>query len=295
MLHRRRRSRFLALVLLGRTQWGRWIYAVGGNPDARPTRGHPDRARARSRPTSCADSLAGVAAILVAGRIDAASPQAGQLLELDSIAAVIIGGASFPGGRGSVWNVLVGALTIGVIRNGLDLLGVDALLAADRDRGRRSARGRGRCRPRLRRGARASGPGNEADVSVSEQAEPVTKLSAAPAVTVRGATKRFGAVTALESVDLDLYRGEVLALLGDNGAGKSTLIKCLSGVHRLDAGTITMDGRHVAMHAPADARALGVETVYQDLALFDNLGPTDNFYAGRELAGPRGAAAPCAS
>ena len=123
-------------------------------------------------------------------------------------------------------------------------------------------------------------------MSVSEQADPVTKLSAAPAVTVRGATKRFGAVTALESVDLDLYRGEVLALLGDNGAGKSTLIKCLSGVHRLDAGTITMDGRHVAMHAPADARALGVETVYQDLALFDNLGPTDNFYAGRELAGP---------
>jgi D-xylose transport system ATP-binding protein len=108
----------------------------------------------------------------------------------------------------------------------------------------------------------------------------------APALRVRGASKRFGAVTALDEIDLDVRRGEVLALLGDNGAGKSTLIKCLNGVHRLDSGTIEMDGVEVAIHAPADARALGLETVYQDLALFDNLRPTDNFYAGRELAGP---------
>jgi ABC-type sugar transport system ATPase subunit len=108
----------------------------------------------------------------------------------------------------------------------------------------------------------------------------------APVLTVRGASKRFGAVTALDEIDLDVRRGEVLALLGDNGAGKSTLIKCLNGVHRLDSGRIEMDGVGVTIHAPADARALGVETVYQDLALFDNLRPTDNFYAGRELAGP---------
>ena len=103
---------------------------------------------------------------------------------------------------------------------------------------------------------------------------------------MRGASKRFGAVTALTDIDLDVRRGEVLALLGDNGAGKSTLIKCLNGVHRLDSGTIEMDGEPVAIRSPADARALGIETVYQDLALFDNLRPTDNFYAGRELAGP---------
>ena len=102
---------------------------------------------------------------------------------------------------------------------------------------------------------------------------------------MRGASKRFGAVTALEDLDLDVRRGEVLALLGDNGAGKSTLIKCLSGVHRLDSGTIGWTASGLD-HAPADARALGIETVYQDLALFDNLRPTDNFYAGRELAGP---------
>lgn len=106
-------------------------------------------------------------------------------------------------------------------------------------------------------------------------------------LSVRGATKRFGAVTALDGVDLDLYPGEVLALLGDNGAGKSTLIKCCSGALRLDSGSIAMDGVEVAIHSPKDAQALGIETVYQDLALFDNLDPVDNFYAGRELASPR--------
>jgi D-xylose transport system ATP-binding protein len=108
----------------------------------------------------------------------------------------------------------------------------------------------------------------------------------AAALTVRGATKRFGAITALDGVDLDVQRGEVLALLGDNGAGKSTLIKCISGAHRLDSGSIEMNGGPVTIHSPADARGLGIETVYQDLALFDNLKPSDNFYAGRELAGP---------
>ena len=110
--------------------------------------------------------------------------------------------------------------------------------------------------------------------------------TAAPVLSVRGASKRFGAVTALDGVDFHVHRGEVVALLGDNGAGKSTLIKCLNGVYRLDSGAIEMDGAPVTIHAPADARALGVETVYQDLALFDNLRPTDNFFSGRELAGP---------
>jgi ABC-type sugar transport system ATPase subunit len=115
----------------------------------------------------------------------------------------------------------------------------------------------------------------------------MTGTTTPPAIAVRGATKRFGAVLALDGVDLEVQRGQVLALLGDNGAGKSTLIKCISGVHRLDEGVIEMDGRPIAIHSPAQARALGIETVYQDLALFDNLGPAANFYAGRELAGPR--------
>ena len=84
-----------------------------------------------------------------------------------------------------------------------------------------------------------------------------------------------------------MHHGEVLAVLGDNGAGKSTLIKCISGVHRLDAGEIEIDGHDRHITSPAAARAHGIETVYQDLALFDNLDPAANFYAGREDAGPR--------
>ncbi len=109
----------------------------------------------------------------------------------------------------------------------------------------------------------------------------------APVLTVRNAQKHFGAVHALKDVSLDAYRGEVLALLGDNGAGKSTLVKCIAGVHVLDEGEILLDGVRAALHSPAAARRAGIETVYQDLALFDNLTPAQNFYCGREIAFPQ--------
>jgi D-xylose transport system ATP-binding protein len=112
-------------------------------------------------------------------------------------------------------------------------------------------------------------------------------VSDAALLAVHNATRRFGAVTALDDVSLQLGAGEVLALLGDNGAGKSTLIKCVSGALRLHGGTIEIDGEPVTISSPAAARALGIETVYQDLTLFDNLDPIDNFYAGRELGGPQ--------
>lgn len=107
-----------------------------------------------------------------------------------------------------------------------------------------------------------------------------------PVLAIRQAVKRFGAVHALKSVSLEAHRGQVLALLGDNGAGKSTLVKCISGVHALDEGEILLDGEAVAIHSPAAARRAGIETVYQDLALFDNLTPAQNFYCGREIAFP---------
>jgi D-xylose transport system ATP-binding protein len=106
-------------------------------------------------------------------------------------------------------------------------------------------------------------------------------------LTVRNAEKRFGAVRALSDVSLEARRGEVLALLGDNGAGKSTLVKCISGVHALDGGEILLDGVATALHSPAAARRAGIETVYQDLALFDNLTPAQNFYCGREISFPQ--------
>ena len=117
--------------------------------------------------------------------------------------------------------------------------------------------------------------------------EPVRDANTAtPVLLVQAATKRFGSVLALDGVHLAVRRGEILALLGDNGAGKSTLIKCISGLHHLDSGKIHLDGLETAIRSPADARFAGIETVYQDLALFDNLTPAQNFYAGRELAGP---------
>jgi ABC-type sugar transport system ATPase subunit len=115
----------------------------------------------------------------------------------------------------------------------------------------------------------------------------MTAFAAPPVLVVRNAQKRFGAVHALKNVSLEAYRGEVLALLGDNGAGKSTLVKCISGVHALDEGEILLDGAAAPVHSPAAARRAGIETVYQDLALFDNLTPAENFYCGREIAWPR--------
>lgn len=102
---------------------------------------------------------------------------------------------------------------------------------------------------------------------------------------LRGITKNFGPICALGGVDLQLRRGELLGLVGDNGAGKSTLTKVLSGAHLPDSGTIRMDGVEVAIRNPDDAHRLGIEMIYQDLALFDNLDVASNIYIGREEAG----------
>lgn len=104
-----------------------------------------------------------------------------------------------------------------------------------------------------------------------------------PIVSMRDISKRYGGVQALADVSLDIYAGEVHSLVGDNAAGKSTLIKILSGAVQRDSGTIRFDGRDVDIHAPRDAKALGIETVYQDLALADNLDVASNIYLGREL------------
>jgi D-xylose transport system ATP-binding protein len=104
-----------------------------------------------------------------------------------------------------------------------------------------------------------------------------------PVLSLRGVSKSFGAVQALTDIDLDVYSGEVVAIVGDNGAGKSTLVKILAGVHPQDSGTITFEGSLVSIPSPAQSRALGIATVYQDLALCDNLDVVSNLFLGREL------------
>ncbi len=117
----------LVTLLLGKMVWGRWIYAVGGSPEGARRLGIP-RNRVLVSVYVLSGLLAGVAAIVTSGRLNAGSPTFGQLAELDAIAAVVIGGASFLGGRGNVGNALVGAAMIGVIRNGMNLLNVEAFL-----------------------------------------------------------------------------------------------------------------------------------------------------------------------
>jgi ABC-type sugar transport system ATPase subunit len=108
-----------------------------------------------------------------------------------------------------------------------------------------------------------------------------------PVLTMQGISKQFGAVTALADVNLDVHAGEVVALVGDNGAGKSTLVKVLAGVHSADAGTIHLDGKEVTIRNPHDSIESGIATVFQDLALCDNLDVVNNLFLGRELGPAR--------
>jgi simple sugar transport system ATP-binding protein len=103
-----------------------------------------------------------------------------------------------------------------------------------------------------------------------------------PILSVKNVSKSFGGVQALMKVSLDVFPGEVVALAGDNGAGKSTLIKAISGVFQYDEGDIYLDGKRIAFATPQEARNNGIETIYQDLALADNLTIGDNIFLGRE-------------
>ena len=191
---------------------------------------------------------------------------------------MIIGGAAFAGGRGNVGNALVGAFTIGVIRNALNLhnvnafyqlmvIGVVMLVAVEAD----VLRG-------LRRGPR---PGSRVPMRHA--------MTRRRCCAVAGATKRFGAV-----VGARRRRPRGLCRRGAGAARRQRRRQVDADqvpqrrAPARPAATIEIDGEPVAIHSPADARALGIETVYQDLALFDNLRPSDNFYAGREEAGRAG-------
>ncbi|MEU5787872.1 ATP-binding cassette domain-containing protein [Micromonospora purpureochromogenes] len=107
-------------------------------------------------------------------------------------------------------------------------------------------------------------------------------MSATPLLELRGIDKSFGPVQVLRDVALSVHPGEVTALVGDNGAGKSTLVKCISGIHPTDSGEFLFEGRPVTVSSPRDAAALGIDVVYQDLALCDNLDIVQNMFLGRE-------------
>jgi D-xylose transport system ATP-binding protein len=108
-------------------------------------------------------------------------------------------------------------------------------------------------------------------------------VSETPLLQMTGINKSFGPVHVLHDIDFAVYPGEVTALVGDNGAGKTTLVKCVAGIYAVDSGEIRFNGDPVTMHGPRDAAALGIEVVYQDLALCDNLDIVQNMFLGREI------------
>jgi D-xylose transport system ATP-binding protein len=110
----------------------------------------------------------------------------------------------------------------------------------------------------------------------------VPPTTSTPILSMRGVSKSFGPVQVLRGIDFDAYAGQVTALVGDNGAGKSTLVKCIAGTYTIDAGQTLFDGQPVTIHSPRDAAGLGIEIVYQDLALADNLDIVQNMFLGRE-------------
>ena len=107
-----------------------------------------------------------------------------------------------------------------------------------------------------------------------------------PLLRAKNLTKRFGGLIAANEVSLDVYPGEVVGLVGDNGAGKSTLIKMISGVYQPDGGEVEFDGQKMTLNSPREARAIGIETIYQDLALAENLDVSANIFLGREVKKP---------
>ena len=209
--------------------------------------------------------MCGLAGFLLSARLGSAEAVAGSGFELAVIAAVVIGGTSLFGGVGGIFGTVVGVLLIGVLTNGLVLIERVVVRPAGTNHRSRPHRG-GRVRP-----VRDSWPA-AGSLAMSEYV-----------LDLQGISQHFGAIQALTGVDLALSRGEVLGLMGDNGAGKSTLVKIIAGNFPPSGGTILLDGEKVHFHSPLDARRHGVEIVYQDLALCDNLTASLNVFMGREL------------
>jgi ribose/xylose/arabinose/galactoside ABC-type transport system permease subunit/ABC-type branched-subunit amino acid transport system ATPase component len=278
-----------------RTPWGRHFTAIGADASAAHALGIDTR-RLPLVLYAASGTAAGLGGLILMAQLDAASLSIGEGLELSVLTAILLGGVAFVGGRGSLFGVLMGVLFIGVLENGLLLVNVSAylvpvaigtalVLAAGLDvLYQRLDRV-----PLTREGpaphAAATGIVELAEMGPPDGmvARPPVDPGGAPLLEVRGLGKTFGAVRALHDVSFDLRPGEVVGLVGDNGAGKSTLVTLLAGVAPPDAGTIHLDGVAHAFATPGEARAAGIETVFQGLALIPSLDIAENVFLNREL------------
>ena len=283
--------------VLTRTVTGLRIYAVGGDARAAELCGIPV-GRLVVGLYAANGFLIGLVAVLVAGRLGSITPTIGSRFELDVLTAAILGGVAFSGGAGRPLGIAIGVATIGILNAGLIFVGLQSwwqsiavggmlLMALFADQvaiglwGRRAKASTMIAKsvedePSV--GSKVSrGTISAHSLGAHEAPRTLTRV-----FSIEGARKSYGALTALEDAGFAVGKGEVVCLLGDNGAGKSTVVKIISGAIRPDSGTMTLEGRPIRFKSPQDARAAGLETVYQDLALCPNLSITHNMMLGRE-------------
>ncbi len=278
----------MVAFFLTRTRAGLRLYAIGGNADAARLAGIPVN-RIVLFTYGFNGLIVAVAAIMTTSRLGIASPNAGSGLEFGVLTAVILGGIAFNGGMGRPLGILFGICAIGVLNAGLIFVGLPSYFQ-DISRGLLLLAALGadvflQHRQKINDlKAPATPKAGKVNGSLSKAPERKTAFSAgsAPVLSVKGLQKRYGAVVAVAHADLDVSAGEVVCLLGDNGAGKSTLVKMISGAIPHDAGSISVNGEEVAVPTPNTMRSLGVETVYQNLALCDNLSIAHNLTLGDE-------------
>lgn len=287
----------LATFLVGGYVWfitpvGRHLTAIGANKPA----AHALGINVRRMPLLlyvASGIAASVGGLILMSQLDAASMSIGQGLELDVLTAILLGGVSFVGGRGSLFGVLIGVLFIGVIQNGLLLIDVSAYLyqvcvgaalvaAAGLDVLYQRLDRIIKEPPEARDGV-DDVTGMDVVVDLDGRGAELDAPRGEVVLEARHLEKHFGAVQAVRDVSFELRKGEVAALVGDNGAGKTTIVNMLSGVHHPDHGDIIVEGARHTFDSPAAARRAGVETVFQGLALIPTLDIAANVFIRREL------------
>lgn len=257
------------------------LYAVGGNKTAAYASGVSVKFQT-FQTYLVSGILCGLAAIITIGRSGSAQPLAGTGLEFDVITAVVMGGVSLLGGVGTMTGIFMGALLLGVLTLGINMMdipsysnyvikGIFVLVAVLSNE----------IGDILKETVKA---GKDRQ-TVPENDKVLEKMKDAKTHTLelQDIQKSFSGVPALKGVSLNIQSGKVHALLGENGAGKSTLIKILSGVYQKDQGQIKIDGIPVSIHSTVDSRKLGISVIYQEFALVPELSIVQNIFLGKEL------------
>ena len=258
----------VAMSMLVRfTRFGRYVYAMGGNPEAARLSG-VDTRRVTLAIFVIMGVLCAIAGIIASARLNAGANSTGTLAELSVIAAAVIGGTSLAGGVGTIAGAVLGTVLIASLTNGMVLMGLSTAM-------QNVIQGTGADRGGVARRGLPAPPRSLRRISIMAQAIPLVEM--------RHIYKYFGGVHAVEDVTIDLFPGEVVGIVGHNGAGKSTLIKMLSGAYAADSGDIIINGEKATIQNPRDARKYGIETIYQTLALADNLDAPANIFLGREV------------